>query len=170
MLLAEKIIDGEIDMKKSSIQVKFCFDPGYGKSVFDKSKENIRAAFKEVLPQSHEIKTAHFTLVESTTLQIIISGISIGAGIVAAEMLKECGKDLWKVVKRQLLPEKKNTETEPQRSHDKLSLILRIGDSEMKATLSGHALQSETAIRKFFKRDLIKLYETYSAHSKSKGE
>ena len=157
-------------MKKSSIQVEFLFNTGYGKSVFDKSKEKLRAAFKEVLPQSREINTAHFIPVESTTLQIIISGISIGAGIVASEMLKECGKDLWKAVKRQLLPEKKTAETEPRRSHDKLSLILRIGDSEMKATLSGHALHSETAIKKFLIRDLIKLYETHSAHSKSKGE
>ena len=108
----EKELDVEINMKKSSIQVEFCFDPGYGKSVFDKSKESIRAAFKESLPQSREIKTTHFAPVYSTTLQIIISGIFIGAGIVAAEMLKECGKDLWKVVKRQLLLRKKTAETE----------------------------------------------------------
>jgi hypothetical protein len=38
-----------------------------------------------------------------TTIDLIITGLSAGAGLVAAEFLKGAGKDLWKAFKR-LLP------------------------------------------------------------------
>lgn len=51
-------------MTNESLQVEFCFDPGVGDSVFDKKGENVSVAFKEVLPQSKEIYTGHFGIVE----------------------------------------------------------------------------------------------------------
>lgn len=154
-------------MTNSSLQVQFCFDPGYGKSVFITSRNTARSTFHEILPQSHEIRASHFAPVEATTLQIIITGLSIGAGIVASQMLKECGKDLWKIVKKLIVPKEIQKDEVECHSPDKIQLETRIGDSSMTLTLSGIDLYSETVIKEFLTSGPSRLYEKHLAQVKS---
>ena len=150
-------------MTDSSLQVEFCFDTGYGEGILNASREKVRAAFQGVMPESRELRTTHFSPVEATTLKIIISGLSVGGGIVVAEMLKECGKDLWKVVKKLILPKKGQDEKEVRNSHDRIQLEARIGNSSMVLTLSGTDLQSEAMVKEFLTGGPTRLYEKFSA-------
>lgn len=155
-------------MNDESLKVEFCFDPGVGKSVFHKKKEKVNLAFREVLPQSKEIDTAHFGIVEGTTLTIIVSGISVGAGIVVAEMLKECGKDLWRIVKKLIVPKETQSAEERCGLHDTIMLETKIGDSSMAVILKGEQLYSDAAIKEFLTKGLIDLYEAHSQQIEKK--
>ena len=150
-------------MKHSALQVEFNLDPGIKNSFFIKSRDQARSAFKEVFPESLEYASRHFAPPDSTTLSIIITGISIGAGMVVTEMLKECGKDLWKAVKKLILPKERQISTESLHLYDKdkLRLEIRINDFSMAETLSGLDQNSESELKEFLTNQLLKMYEAY---------
>lgn len=150
-------------MQKCVIKVQFNLEPGLRNSFFVQSKDQAREAFQEIFPNSSEYTDKYFLPPCSTTLHIVITSISIGAGIITAEMLKECGKDLWKAVKKLILPKEKqaNIDFFEENEKDKLRLEIRIGEFSMADTLVDLEQNSEAQVEKFLKSRLNAMLETY---------
>jgi hypothetical protein len=88
----------------SPIGLRVNLDRGSVWYAFDAEPENVRAAFENSFPDFDLIlEFSYHSELAGTTFNLIITGLSAGAGLVAAEFLKEAGKDLWKAFKS-LLP------------------------------------------------------------------
>ena len=73
------------------------------------------------------------SMAAGTTIDLIITGLSAGAGVAAVEFLKEAGKDLWKAFKR-LLPEAAGKKTGGD--GDTVTLTLVIDDRKVSDRLT----------------------------------
>ena len=82
-------------MSQLTIQVAVRMDPGSTAYLLDPSLAKAEEAFREVFPEtSFEQAYAFHSWLAGTTIDLIITGLSVGAGIMAAEFLKECGGSL----------------------------------------------------------------------------
>jgi hypothetical protein len=70
-----------------------------------------------------------------TTIDLIITGLSAGAGLVAAEFLKEAGKDLWKAFKS-LLPRTAAKKDDGPKHGDRITLTLMIDNRKVTTAIS----------------------------------
>lgn len=70
-----------------------------------------------------------------TTIDLVITGLSAGAGLVAVEFLKEAGKDLWKAFKS-LLPHAAAQKDDGPVHGDTISLTLVIDNRKVSAAIS----------------------------------
>jgi len=126
----------------------------------------VRTAFREVFPDVQEVSIERFIEPEETILRVVLTGISLGAGLVAAELLKECAKDLWRVVRRLILPKDKRAAAKSGASGDRIEVELKIGAFSMTEVLSDLSLRSEEQeVRVFLERELAKMFFLYSGIS-----
>ena len=150
-------------MTKSPLKVEFSFDKGYEEGILNISREKVCATFKEIMPESLEYKNRNLMEVEATTLQIFISGLAIGGGIVVTKFLEECGKDLWKIFKKLFLTDKSKNNKKLSNSHDKIQLEADISEHSITLTLSGSDLQSMDVVKDFLTNGPTRLYKQLSS-------
>ncbi len=92
----------------SAVQLLIAIDVGSTWYALDARLDHVQSAFENAF-SDFELRQeiGVHSMVAGTTIDLVITGLSAGAGIVAVEFLKEAGKDLWKAL-RSLLPEKKS--------------------------------------------------------------
>jgi hypothetical protein len=91
-------------MQKEHVCLTVSLDPGSSRYVVNPDA----ALIKRELSKHFELiefrtLTMNHSPLAGTLLEIIIGGLAVGSGIVAAEFLKEAGKDLWKAFRTILL-------------------------------------------------------------------
>lgn len=105
-------------------------------------------AFAENFPNLdfHEELNLH-SPIAGTTIHLILTGLSAGAGVVGLEFLKESGKDLWKTFKG-LLSHKRSAEgkTVPSGHADTVTMTLQIDDSTVTCSVSGLLPNSQSSL------------------------
>lgn len=90
----------------TSATVSVCLDPGCTRYLIDPDYARLKAAFESNFDDIHvECQPPRPHSPEAgATLEIVLTGVALGAGIVATEFLKEAGKKLWKSVEGMLKP------------------------------------------------------------------
>ena len=96
-----------------------------------------------------------------TNIDLIVTGLSVGAGLVAAEFLKEVGKDLWKALKS-LLHDAECKKTDHGLGGDTIHLTLVIDNRNVSTKISlpstCKGITTAELLRKFCENAAADLY------------
>jgi hypothetical protein len=149
-------------MDKPEFLIQFSFVPGLSDGFFVRSRRMVRTAFREVFPGVREEKVERLIGSGNTVLRILITAGSIGASLVVAEMLKEFARDLWRVVKRLILPKERRSANQPPDAEDRIEIELRIGAFSMVESLSGLSRRSDSEVEEFLENEIARMYYFYS--------
>jgi hypothetical protein len=159
----------ERERLRNSEQLTVYIDPGSTRYLIDADGPTAEVAFRREFPLVNFEPSGGglHSYAAGTTLDIILTGVSLGAGLVATEFLKESGKKLWKTIEGLLTKKQSSSDTKPVGGNDTVRIELRIGDSSMTAEISGLGAQSLPLLREFL---LQKPHELYSLASETLGD
>jgi hypothetical protein len=111
----------------TSVGLRANIDVGSTWYVLDVDPAHVQAAFESSFSDfDFAQEYGVHSWAAGTTINLIITGLSAGAGLVAVEFLKEAGKDLWKAFKS-LLPNTANDKSDAEITGD--ASIRGIGDT-----------------------------------------
>ncbi len=93
--------------KEQRLKLKVWMDSGSSNYFLNPNPEQVRTCLREQFRdvEVHKLSMMH-DLQAGTLIQLVLEGIIFGSGILATEIIKEAGKDLWKAFKKLIL--KKN--------------------------------------------------------------
>jgi hypothetical protein len=143
----------------SAVHLRIDLDVGSTWYALAAGPENVQSAFESAFADFELRKklTMH-SMAAGTTIDLVITGLSAGAGIVAIEFLKGAGKDLWKAL-RSLLPEKKSesssateSESSSARSGDTIALTLEIDGKKVKTRITLPSPRKEISTEELLRR------------------
>jgi hypothetical protein len=147
------------------ISISVSMDPGSTEYLFTTSLDRTKKSFQEVFPEAEfERELAVHSPIAGTTLSIVIGGLTVGAGIVGAELLKEASKDLWKAIKTLCKPRKKHSD-----GRDHLNVTIQLNNLKFTGTLEGIGEGSQTDVEHFLIDGLTSLYARAESISQGRG-
>jgi hypothetical protein len=100
-------------------------------------------------------------------LTIVLSGLSAGMGLMATEVLKAAGKDLWTAVKQLIL--KVRHQPSEAGGGDVLKIVLRVDDIELSVSIEGLKQKDEAIVEALLLNHLDRLYDRAVAAARSTG-
>lgn len=127
-------------------------DPGSTEYLFTANYARLAKTFRDFLPAvntEEKLFVAHNSAA-GTTIEILINAASIGGGIIAAELLKEASKDIWKALKGCMISSRTLLHRPLVRSgNDDLKLSLPYKDVEVAVNLRDIGLGDEDEVQRF---------------------
>jgi len=125
------------DLKRSSSIITVCIEPGSTCYLLSTSAEDTEQSLRaEFSTLNFETEFGIHSPDAGTTIQIILTGVSVGAGIVATEFLKETGKKLWNAFERLLSSKSKANDPRLFAPMDTVKISLKTGDSSLEAQVA----------------------------------
>jgi hypothetical protein len=104
--------------RRKQFPVTVAIDPGSTEYLFKASYEDIRHAFQHRFENvNFERQLALHSSIAGTTIEVVLTALSVGGGIVVSEILKNIGKDLWTALKDCFSSKAAKTKT-PSNGHD----------------------------------------------------
>ena len=150
----------ERDRRRRESRLTVSMDGGSTAYLFDSSVKNAKIIFKENHSELNfeEQRNLH-SPAAGTTIDLIITGLTVGAGIAAGEFLKELGKDLWKSFKGIM----QKPETQINATHknigDSISITLHIDGSSVKTEITGLGAGDEKQVKEFLTENIPSMYQ-----------
>jgi hypothetical protein len=150
---------GERARRRALAPITISVDPPSTCYLLKLSASSTKDAFAAEFPSlNFEEEFACHSPSAGAHLSVILTGISIGAGIVATEFLKECGKKLWKAVES-LLTSKKATQEPRLGGGDAVTIRLHIDQSTVEAHIAGLGPNSALRLQRFLTETPVRLFE-----------
>ena len=117
--------------KRLASKLTISIDPGSTEYLFDASFESISRKLKVRFPEANFERQYNLHSIEAgTTIEIVLMGLSAGAGLIAAEVVKGMGKDLWDAIKTCIKKRGWFTNLLRPKGKDRLTLTLMHGETE----------------------------------------
>jgi len=166
-------IEEERERRRAQAPITVSAHPPQTFYLLDLSLERTKEVFESEFPQLNFEGPAPDSLsspAAGAVLEIIITGVSIGAGIVATSFLQECGKKLWNAVEGLLASKATHAEKAAETSSirpkkdtgDIVHIILRLDNSSVEATVSGLRSDSVVELQTFLTETPVRLFDSAS--------
>jgi hypothetical protein len=163
------------DRKMMEHDLAFVIDPGSSEYLFAADYETIVNSLKGHFPDAYfEHALSLHSPMAGTTIDIILAGLSVGAGLAGAEMAKQIGKDLWEAVKGAVKSAAKSRfQLFGHRGGvgaDSISVTILRGKTKLTLELDAVGPGDESKVRAFLEVAVPKLLEFRSELDQSGGE